>query len=79
MVKNGQPESWAWRDDTIKQVDTDVVNVAQTVFSIDDFNIDDVGRCFARRPASQGRKAASNCRSSTRRPGDVFMSVSTNP
>ena len=28
VVKNGQPESWAWRDDTIKQVDTDVVNAA---------------------------------------------------
>lgn len=79
VVKNGQPESWAWRDDTIKQVDTDVVNVAQTVFSIDDFNIDDVGALFRSAAGISGSESSQQLQIVDSSSGDVFMSVSTNP
>ena len=36
----------AWRDGTVKQVDSDVTYVRQTVFEVDDFDISDVGALF---------------------------------
>lgn len=79
VVKNGQPETWAWRDDTIKQVDTDVVNVAQTVLSIDDFNINDVGGLFRAAASISGSESSQQLQIVDSSSGEVFMSVSTNP
>ncbi|MFT3860604.1 hypothetical protein [Micropruina sp.] len=79
VVKDGQPETWAWRDDTIKQVDTDVVYVKQTVFSIDDFNINDVGALFRAAESISSSQSNQELQIVDSSAGEVFMSVSTNP
>lgn len=55
-----------------------MVNVAQTVFSIDDFNIDDVGALF-RSAAGISGSSSQQLQIVDSSSGDVFMSVSTNP
>ncbi len=79
VVKDDRAETWAWRDDTIKQVDTDVAYVQQTVFSIDDFNIDDVGALFRSAAGISGSESSQQLQIVDSSSGDVFMSVSTNP
>ena len=79
VVKDDQAETWAWRDNTVKQVDTDVAYVQQTIFSIDDFNIDDVGALFRSAAGISGSESSQQLQIVDSSSGDVFMSVSTNP
>lgn len=79
VVKNDQAETWAWRDDTVKQVDTDVAYVQQTVFSIDDFNINDVGGLFRAATGISGSESNQELQIVDSSAGEVFMSVSTVP
>ncbi|WP_298129950.1 hypothetical protein [Micropruina sp.] len=79
VVKDDQPETWAWRDNTIKQVDTDVAYVQQTVFSIDDFHINDVGALFRAAAGISGSESDQELQIVDSSAGEVFMSVSTVP
>ncbi|MBK8448330.1 MAG: hypothetical protein IPL41_17055 [Micropruina sp.] len=79
VVKNEQPETWAWRDNTVKQVDSDVAYVQQRVFSIDDFNISDVGALFRAASGISGSESSQELQIVDSSAGDLFMSVSTNP
>ena len=79
VVKDDVPETWAWRDDTIKQVDSDVAYVEQTIFSIDDFNIDDVGGLFRAAAGISGSDSNQELQIVDSSAGEVFMSVSTLP
>ena len=79
VVKDDQAETWAWRDNTIKQVDTDVAYVQQTVFSIDDFNINDVGALFRSSASISGSESDQELQIVDSSAGEVFMSVSTVP
>lgn len=79
VVKDSQAQAWAWRDNTIKQVDTDVAYVQQTVFSIDDFNINDVGGLFRAAAGISGSDAGQELQIVDSSAGEVFMSVSTLP
>ncbi|MFT3970788.1 MAG: hypothetical protein QM695_11055 [Micropruina sp.] len=79
VVKDDQAETWAWRDNTIKQVDTDVAYVQQTVFSIDDFNINDVGALFRASAGISGSESSQELQIVDSSAGEVFMSVSTVP
>jgi hypothetical protein len=79
VVKDDRPETWAWRDNTIKQVDTDVVYVQQRVFSIEDFNINDVGGLFRAAAGISGSNSSQQLQIVDSSAGEVFMSVSTNP
>ncbi len=79
VVKDDQAEAWAWRDNTIKQVDTDVAYVQQTVFSIDDFNINDVGALFRASAGISGSESDQELQIVDSSAGKVFMSVSTVP
>lgn len=79
VVKNDRAETWAWRDDTIKQVDSDVAYVQQTVFSIDDFNINDVGGLFRAAAGISGSESDQELQIVDSSAGEVFMSVSTLP
>ena len=79
VVKDNRPETWAWRDNTIKQVDSDVVYVGQRIFSIDDFNINDVGGLFRAASGISGSQTSQELQIVDSSAGEVFMSVSTNP
>lgn len=79
VVKDDRPETWAWRDNTIKQVDTDVAYVQQRVFSIEDFNINDVGGLFRAATGISGSDSSQQLQIVDSSAGEVFMSVSTNP
>lgn len=79
VVKNDQPETWAWRDNTIKKVDSDVAYVQQRIFSIDDFNISDVGGLFRAASGMAGSDGNQELQIVDSSAGEVFMSVSTNP
>jgi hypothetical protein len=70
VVKNNQAETWAWRDNTIKQVQSDVAYVQQKIFNIEDFNINDVGALF--RSAAQRWRSASSRISA---PGWIFRAA----
>ena len=79
VVKDDQPQTWAWRDGAIKQVDSDVAYVHQTVFTIDDFNINDVGALFRAAAGISGSDSSQQLQIVDSSAGEVFMSVSTNP
>lgn len=79
VVKDSQAETWAWRDNTIKQVDTDVAYVQQTIFSIDDFNITDVGGLFRAATSISSSDSDQELQIVDSSAGQVFMSVSTLP
>lgn len=79
VVKDDQAETWAWRDNTVKQVDTDVAYVQQTIFSIDDFNINDVGGLFRAAAGISGSESDQELQIVDSSAGEVFMSVSTVP
>lgn len=79
VVKDDQAQTWAWRDNTVKQVDTDVAYVQQTIFSIDDFNINDVGGLFRAAAGISGSESDQGLQIVDSSAGEVFMSVSTVP
>ncbi|HVK43328.1 MAG TPA: hypothetical protein VM429_00295 [Micropruina sp.] len=79
VVKNNQAETWAWRDNTIKQVQSDVAYVQQKIFNIEDFNINDVGALFRSAAGISGSDSSQQLQIVDSSAGEVFMSVSTNP
>ncbi|MCW3158872.1 hypothetical protein [Micropruina sonneratiae] len=79
VVKDSQAQAWAWRDNTVKQVDTDVAYVQQATFSIDDFNINDVGGLFRAAAGISGSDSSQELQIVDSSAGEVFMSVSTVP
>lgn len=79
VLKNDQTETWAWRDDTVKQVDSDVAYVGQTVFAIDDFDIKDVGGLFGVAAGISGSESNQELQIVDSSAGEVFMTVSTVP
>ncbi|MFT4217212.1 MAG: hypothetical protein QM619_08540 [Micropruina sp.] len=79
VVKDDQAQTWAWRDGAIRQVDTDVSNVGQTKFLIDDFNINDVGGLFRAAAAISGSESDQELQIVDSSAGETFMSVSTVP
>lgn len=79
VVKDNKPQTWAWRDNTIKQVDSDVAYVRQKVFAVEDFNLDNVGGLFRAAAGISGSESSQQLQIVDSLAGVVFMSVSTNP
>ncbi len=79
VVKDNLPETWAWRDSSIKKVDSDVAYVQQKIFTIDDFNVNDVGGLFRSAAGISGSDSSQQLQIVDSSAGEVFMSVSTNP
>lgn len=74
-----EPVTWAYRDQEMQQVASDLQYVDQATFSLDDFDLSDVGQLF---------RVAARLSSSTQRQtlqivdysgGRVMMTVTTNP
>ena len=79
VLKDDRTETWAWRDGTVKQVDSDVTYVRQTVFEVDDFDISDVGALFTTAASISGSHSSQELQIVDSSAGGVFMSVSTVP
>lgn len=79
VLKNERTETWAWRDGEVRQVDSDVAYVRQSIFSLDDFNLTDVGALFRAAAGISGSESAQELQIVDSSAGEVFMSVSTNP
>lgn len=79
VLKDGKPETWAWRDQQIKQVTSDIMNVDQRSFTIDAFNIADVGALFRQAAVIAESDQDQELQIVDSSAGEVMMTVSTNP
>ncbi len=79
VLKDGQASTWAYRDGTVGKVIGDLTYVNQATFSIDRFNIDDVGALFATAAAVSGSSKEQALNIVDNAGGDVVMSVATVP
>lgn len=79
VVRDGVAETWAWRDEQIQQVTSDINYVAQVAFNPDDFNLSDVGALFRAAHSVSGTDANQELQIVEYSAGSVSMTVSTNP
>lgn len=79
VLKDGRPETWAWRDHRFQQVTSDIMNVDQQSFTIEEFNISDVGALFRQAAVIAQSDQAQVLQIVDSSAGEVMMSVSTNP
>lgn len=79
VVRNGAPEAWAWRDGRIRQVPSDVTDVAQQMFSPSTFSFHDLGAMFRLAESVSGSRQGQSLQIVDYSAGLVSMSVSTNP
>lgn len=79
VLRADAPETWALRDGTPQQVQTDLWYVDQAVFDVDDFALDDVGALFRAAAAVSGSAENQELQIVDYSAGQVMMTVSTNP
>lgn len=79
MLVGSQVQAWGFRGGTIKQVPTDITNVEQATFDINDFNLADVGALFRTAASVSGSDSQQTLQIVDYSAGEVLMSVSTNP
>lgn len=79
VVKNGQAQTWAYRQGRIQQVESDINYVAQATFDPDEFDLSDVGALFRAARAVSGSDARPELQVVDYSGGSVAMTVSTNP
>lgn len=74
-----EPVTWAYRDGTVQEVTSDLQYVDQATFSIDDFDISDLGRLFRVAAAISGSTQSQRLQIVDYSGGRVVMAVTTNP
>lgn len=79
VVRDGQAQTWAWRDERVQQVPSDITYVAQRMFDPDDFELGDVGALFRSAEAVSGSRRGQSLQIVDYSAGLVSMSVSTVP
>lgn len=79
VLKDGQASTWAYRDGTVGKVIGDLTYVNQATFTIDRFNIDNVGALFDAAAAVAGSAQEQSLNIVDNAGGDVVMSVATVP
>ena len=79
VVKDGAAQTWALRDGTIKQVQSDLTYVSQATFTPSEFNLTDVGALFRAAAAVSGSTDSQALQIVDFSGGQVWMTVSTNP
>jgi len=75
----GEPVTWAYRDGTAQQVDSDLQYVDQASFSLDGFDVSDLGRLFRVAAAISGSTHKQTLQIVDYSGGRVVMAVTTNP
>ncbi|MDR2974874.1 MAG: hypothetical protein LBV00_09250 [Propionibacteriaceae bacterium] len=71
--------TYAWRDDTISTVDSDIDYVGQAIFDPRTFALDDLGDLFARAATEVGSDLGQKLQIVDYDDGRIYMSVTTNP
>lgn len=79
VLIDSEPVTWAYRDGEIQEVASDMAYVDQAVFTIDDFNISDVGALFRAAEAASGSAENQDLQIVDYSGGQVMMAVSTVP
>lgn len=79
VLADGKPVTWAWRDLTVQRVDSDVLNVDQDTFTIDQFHLDDLGHLFSVASLIADSDQEQKLQIVDSSSGEVMMSVSTRP
>lgn len=79
VLHSGAAQTWAWRDERIQQIPSDVTYVSQREFSPSDFALDDVGALFRAAESLSGSRRGQTLQIVDYSAGLVSMSVSTNP
>ncbi|MDR1712208.1 MAG: hypothetical protein LBR58_10225 [Propionibacteriaceae bacterium] len=77
--KDSGPETYAYRDGQIGQVETDLWYVDQASFDVSDFDISDVGALFRAAAGASGSAVNQRLQIVDYSGGKVMMTVSTNP
>jgi len=75
----GEPVTWAYRDGTAQEVDSDLQYVDQASFNLDGFDLSDVGRLFRVAAAISGSTHKQTLQIVDYSGGRVVMAVTTNP
>jgi hypothetical protein len=75
----GEPVTWAYRDGTTQQVESDLQYVDQASFNLDGFDVSDVGRLFRVAAAISGSTHKQTLQIVDYSGGRVVMAVTTNP
>ena len=79
VLTDGRPVTWAYRGGTIGEVASDMAYVDQASFTIDDFNISDVGALFRAAAGASGSDENQTLQIVDYSGGQVMMAVSTVP
>ncbi len=79
VLRDGKPVTWAWRDLQLQQVDSDVLNVDQDSFTLDQFQLDDLGHLFSVAALIADSAEGQELQIVDSSSGEVMMSVSTLP
>ncbi len=79
VLADGNPQTWAWRDDQVRQVDTDVLDVNQKTFAIEAFDISDLGGLFRQAALLSGSDSDQELQIVDSSARQVMMAVSTVP
>lgn len=79
VLLDGTPHTWAWRNQSVQEVQGDILDVDQASFSIDAFNIDDVASLFSQAAAIAGSASNQELQIVDSSAGEVMMSVSSLP
>ena len=78
-IEDDKALTLGWQDGVISTVDSDVTYVGQAVFSVDSFNLADVGKMFAQAAALTGSSAKQELQINEYNTGRVLMTVTTSP
>ena len=79
VLREGQAQTWAWRDGRMQQVPSDITYVDQRMFDPDDYDFSDVGALFRAAESVSASRRGQSLQIVDYSGGLVSMSVSTVP
>lgn len=79
VLREGQAQTWAWRDNRIQRVPSDITYVDQHMFDPDDYDFSDLGALFRAAESVSGSRRGQSLQIVDYSAGLVSMSVSTVP
>jgi cell division septation protein DedD len=71
--------TYEWVNTEVREFDSDVVNIGQTPFNVDEFALDDVGALFAQAAEVSGSAVAQELQINEYNESRVLMTVTTSP
>ena len=79
VVSGQTAQTYAWRDNQISQIDSDITYVGQTIFDPRSCALNDLGSLFSQAAAIAGSSANQQLQIVDYDNGNIYMNVTTNP